>query len=303
MTAKRYGVVGTIISKSFTYLGLAIVIVGIYSAIVVGPVLVIGGWDDGGPGLMLPVVASAVVAVLFEPIRSRLERAANRLVYGDRVSPYQVLSQVTSSLPAVAAEDGTAVLSQLLARGTGAERAIVWVASGGMLQPSGISPDSAQSAVGPLAIDGLSDDDVTESRPVLHHGVPFGALTIIKPRNDPVTPADRQLLSDVAAAGRYARAVDEMPGISLRTVYTTLTDLVEMGELTQLHLDAGPARFDPIPDDHHHVRCSSCGEVADVGVDGTQSLRVEGLHGFQPTCLSILFHGVCPDCAAVDRSN
>lgn len=198
--AKRYGRTGVIISKSFTYLGLAIVIVGLYSVIVVGPLLIVGGWDDGGPGLMLPIVASAVVAVLFEPIRSRLERAANRLVYGERVSQYEVLSQVTSSLPAVAGEDGTAVLSQLLARGTGAERAIVWVASGEMLQPSGIYPHTARSAVVPVAIDGLSDDDVTESRTVLHHGVPFGALTIIKPRNDPVTPADRQLLSDVAAA-------------------------------------------------------------------------------------------------------
>jgi len=200
ITRYRVDEIDTVISKSFTYLGLAIVIVGLYSAIVVGPLLVIDRWDDGDPGLMLPIVASVMVAVLFEPIRSRLERAANRLVYGDRVSPYEVLSQVTSSLPAVAAEDGAADLSQLLARGVGAERAIVWVASGEMLQPSGVHPDTGRSAVVPVAIDGLSDDDFTASRLVRHHGVPFGALTIIKPRNDPVTPADRRLLSDVAAA-------------------------------------------------------------------------------------------------------
>ncbi len=200
ITRYRLYEIDTIISKSVTYLGLAIVIVGLYAAIVVGPLLIIGRSDDGGPGLILPIVASAMVAMLFEPIRSRLQRAANRLVYGDRVSPYEVLSQVTSSLPAVAAGDGTGDLAQLLARGTGAERAIVWVASGGVLRASGVFPDAGQFGIEPVAIDGLVDDDFTESLPVLHHGVPFGALTITKPSNDPITPVDRQLLSDVAAA-------------------------------------------------------------------------------------------------------
>ena len=199
ITRYRLYEIDTIISKSVTYFGLAVAIVGLYAAIVVIPLLVIGASDDGGPGLILPIVASALVAVLFEPVRSRLQRAANRLVYGDRVSPYEVLSQVTSSLPDVAAGDGTADLAQLLARGTGADRAIVWVAAGGMLRASGVFPDTGEF-VEPVAIDGLADDDVTESRPVLHHGVPFGALTITKPRNDPMTPDDRQLLSDVAAA-------------------------------------------------------------------------------------------------------
>lgn len=192
--------ISTICSKALTYLGLAIAIVAIYCAIVVGPVLIIGRSVGGGPGLLLPIVASVVVAVLFEPIRSRLEQLANRLTYGDRVGPYEVLSQVTSSLSAVAAGNGTGDLAQLLASGTGAQRAIVWVASGERLQPSGFSPATERSAVVSVPIESLSDDDLTESRPVLHHGVLFGALTIVKPHNDPVTPADRQLMSDVAAA-------------------------------------------------------------------------------------------------------
>lgn len=116
----------------------------------------------------------------------------------------------------------------------------------------------------------------------------------------------RLLADDVThptADGLYARAVDEMPGISLRTVYTTLTDLVEMGELAQLNLDGGPARFDPNTDDHHHLRCSSCSDVSDVYVDGTRSLRIRGLHGFQPSSTSIIFHGVCATCAAAERCN
>ena len=199
ITRYRLYEIDTILSKSVTYFGLAVVIVGLYAAIVVVPLLIIGVSDDGGPGLVLPIVASAMVAVLFEPIRSRLQRAANRLVYGDRASPYEVLSQVTSSLPDVAAGDGTGDLAQLLARGTGAERVIVWIASGETLQASGVFPDTGEVAVAPVACDGLVDDEFTETRRVLHRDALFGALTIVKPHNDPITPNDRELLSDVAA--------------------------------------------------------------------------------------------------------
>jgi signal transduction histidine kinase len=208
ITKYRLYEIDAIISKSVTYFGLAVVIVGLYAAVVIVPLLVIGLPDEGGPGLLLPIVAAATVAVLFEPIRSRLQRAANRLVYGDRVSPHEVLSQVTSSLANSATDDGTGDLARLLAQGTGAERVLVWLASGEMLQASGVFPDEGVTAVGPVAIDGLVDDEFTESRPVLHRGEMFGSLTIIKPRNDPITPADRDLLSDVAAgAGLLLRNI------------------------------------------------------------------------------------------------
>ena len=97
--------IDVIISKSVTYLGLGAVITGLYAAVVIVPLLVLGRSDDGSPGLVLPIVATAVVAVLFEPIRARMQRWANRLVYGDRATPHEVLSQVTSRL-ADPARDG-----------------------------------------------------------------------------------------------------------------------------------------------------------------------------------------------------
>src|SRR3954469_21156156 len=53
----------------------------------------------------------------------------------------------------------------------------------------------------------------------------------------------------------YAPASAEMPTMSLRTVYQTLNDLAEMGELQQLELGTGSARFDPTLDPHHHLVC------------------------------------------------
>ena len=51
----------------------------------------------------------------------------------------------------------------------------------------------------------------------------------------------------------YATVVTEMPSISLRTVYQTLNDLAEMGELRALDVGTGSVRFDPNVDEHHHV--------------------------------------------------
>ena len=96
-----------------------------------------------------------------------------------------------------------------------------------------------------------------------------------------VTP-QRQLLfapledntSHPTADGLHARASAQMPGISLRTVYTALKDLVDMGELQAVTLGSGAMRFDPNVDDHHH--------------------------GFTPPSASIIFHGTCATCAATD---
>ena len=118
-----------------------------------------------------------------------------------------------------------------------------------------------------------------------------------------VTP-QRQLLFGLldgngehpTAEALYVEASSRMPGISLRTVYTTLSDLVEMGELNSLCLDNGAMRFDPNVDEHHHLVCDHCGAVVDVYVDGTDRLRVDGLGDFRPHSASIVFHGTCGTC-------
>ena len=95
----------------------------------------------------------------------------------------------------------------------------------------------------------------------------------------------------------YARASEEMPGISLRTVYQTLTDLTAKGELDQVSFDSGPARFDPNVTEHHHAVCDTCGAITDVYVDGADQLVIDGLAGFRPDSASIVFHGSCAQCA------
>jgi Fe2+ or Zn2+ uptake regulation protein len=96
----------------------------------------------------------------------------------------------------------------------------------------------------------------------------------------------------------YASVSAEMPTISLRTVYQTLNDLASMGELVQLELGTGSARFDPNLDAHHHLVCDRCGKVLDVDVDAS-TVRVPsaGRRGFNIESTEIVFRGVCADCA------
>jgi Fe2+ or Zn2+ uptake regulation protein len=88
-----------------------------------------------------------------------------------------------------------------------------------------------------------------------------------------------------------------MPGISLRTVYQTLTDLAEMGELQSIEVGSGSLRFDPNVSDHHHAVCDGCGDVHDVYVAKAPVLR--GLDDFSVSDAHIVYRGQCGACSAL----
>jgi Fe2+ or Zn2+ uptake regulation protein len=93
----------------------------------------------------------------------------------------------------------------------------------------------------------------------------------------------------------------DVPSISLKTVYSTLNDLAAMGELQQLHLGPGSARFDPNDAPHHHLVCEACGAVVDLHADFTDLRVPDGVAaGFRVSSTEIVFRGRCVDCAAPD---
>ena len=77
-----------IISKTVKYTLLSAGLIAVYAAIVLGIGTAAG--YVGGP--VLTVAAAVVIAVLFQPARVRADALANRLVYGRRATPYQVLA-------------------------------------------------------------------------------------------------------------------------------------------------------------------------------------------------------------------
>lgn len=97
----------------------------------------------------------------------------------------------------------------------------------------------------------------------------------------------------------HARIVADMPSVSLRTVYSTLHELAEMGELHQLDVGTGSARFDPRVDDHHHLVCDRCGSVQDLEAQFPGvSLADDNDFGFAVDATEIVFRGLCRDCRA-----
>ena len=101
----------------------------------------------------------------------------------------------------------------------------------------------------------------------------------------------------------YAAVSAEMPTISLRTVYQTLNDLAAMGELATLDVGAGPTRFDPNLEPHHHLVCEVCGAIEDLHADFPGVAVPDGdAGGFEVTSTEIVFRGRCARCAAAPPS-
>ena len=146
-----------------------------------------------------------------------MQRWADRLVYGERATPHEVLSQLTSQLAESTVGSGVDDLARLLAQGTGAERAIVWLKVDDVLRPDGVFSRRARESTTEVPSDGLVDDELTASRPVTHRGEMYGAVSITKAPDDPITPDDRELLSDVAAgAGLVLRNISLNRELELR---------------------------------------------------------------------------------------
>jgi Fe2+ or Zn2+ uptake regulation protein len=102
----------------------------------------------------------------------------------------------------------------------------------------------------------------------------------------------------------YERARDDMPTISLKTVYQTVHDLESMGELELIHVGTGSIRVDPnVEHAHHHLICTVCGSVRDVLVD-VRDLRLPARdrRGFTIADVEVHFRGVCDQCAGTQVS-
>jgi Fur family ferric uptake transcriptional regulator len=100
-------------------------------------------------------------------------------------------------------------------------------------------------------------------------------------------------------------ARERLPEISIATVYNTLNELVDMGELSEVSAGGGPKRYDPnVGTAHQHLVCLRCGELHDVSPTGAQSLDIstEQRYGYQLVDVAIVFRGLCPTCATA-RSN
>ncbi|MDX1621970.1 MAG: hypothetical protein R3320_13315, partial [Nitriliruptorales bacterium] len=180
------------ISRTVVVAGLAAFITVVYVAVVGGVGLLLGTGTDAD--LPLSVVATALVAVAFQPARERMRGWAHRLVYGDRATPYEVLSHPSARIrETVAAEELIPRMAELLAAGTGAQRATVWLRSDGQLvaAASHPAPNEPLDPI-PLADAHLSLRGRSEMTSVEHDGELLGAIQVTLPTGHEMTATERR---------------------------------------------------------------------------------------------------------------
>ena len=175
---------------------IAVMIVAI-AVVYVGVVAGVGALVGASSSPLLSALAAAIVALVFQPVRARARRFADRVVYGKRATPYEVMSTFGDQLAGTyAADDVLPRTARVLGEGVGAERAEVRMAFGEEMRAVAVWPPDPPN---------LPDDHVVEVR---HQGDLLGALAVALPANDPIDPTREQLMQDLAAqAGLVLRNV------------------------------------------------------------------------------------------------
>jgi signal transduction histidine kinase len=135
------------------------------------------------------------IGVLVTPLYRLSTRIADRIVFGGRATPYEVLTEFSGRIGATYADDDVlARMAHVLADGTGASSVRVLLRIGPDLQEAASVGDAP-------ALDGVTV-------PVVHQGEDLGALAVTMPASDPMSPAKERLVRDLAGqAGPVLRNV------------------------------------------------------------------------------------------------
>jgi len=180
-----------IIGRTLVYGTLTVSVIGLYVLVVVG----LGTLIQSQGNLLLSLLATGLIAVLFQPLRLRLQRAVNRLLFGERDEPYTVISRLGQRLEATLAPE--AVLPTIVETVTGALKLPYAAIS---LKQDGEDEIAASS--------GRAADELTRL-PLVYQGEHLGDLLLSpRARSEPFSSADRALLTDLARqAGIAVHAV------------------------------------------------------------------------------------------------
>lgn len=197
-------------TRLVVFAGLAGFVVATYVVVVLGVGALVGQTDS--PSLVLSVIATAVVALGFEPVQSRLEEVAAGRDPGATPTPYDVLSRFSETVTGgYATEELPGRMAMLLAQGTGAQWAQVWLTVQDRLALAATwPPDAPVDSAPPQPVAG-GRDATGEGRRALtvrQGGQVLGALRVQERPAEPLTSVEERLLAGLAAqAGLVLRLV------------------------------------------------------------------------------------------------
>jgi signal transduction histidine kinase len=208
-----------VVKKTLVAASIALIVLAIYAGIV------------SAAGVLTAEVSSTVVfaialalGVAFRPVARLARRVADRLVYGRRATPYEVLAEFSDRVGgAYATDDVLGRMAEILGNGVGASSARVWLRVGGALRVASAWPaDERGSASMPVSGDRLPEPPGERIVEVRDRGELIGALSVAMPASDPLDPAREKLVRDLASqaglALRNVRLVEELKASQRRLV-------------------------------------------------------------------------------------
>jgi signal transduction histidine kinase len=203
-----------VVRRAFVFGVLAAFTTVVYVVVVIAiPTLILGPSEVSGFGL-LPFVAAAVIAIAFQPVRGWARRLAARTVYGERATPYEVMSELAERMGESFGEDDLLPrIARAIGEGTRAERADVWLRVGTQLRHAANWPgDQGDGSMIPLTGEELPDGIPGDTAvPVIDRGEILGALSLSEAPGEAVSDAERRLLDGVASQA----------GVALRNIRLT----------------------------------------------------------------------------------
>ena len=96
----------------------------------------------------------------------------------------------------------------------------------------------------------------------------------------------------------YEEIIKEHPNVSRTTVYRNLQRLSETGDLLKIEVPDAADRFDHNCRNHYHIKCTECGDIADIDMDYITDIygKIKDANGFTITDYELIFKGICPNC-------
>jgi signal transduction histidine kinase len=189
-----------VVSRSITYGVLALAVSVLYLAIVVLLSLLV---NHGDRSLGISLVATVSAAAAFQPLRTRAQRMADRIVYGRRATPYEAVTHLADRL--AGSYDVNRVLTeaaQVMVQATAAERGDVWLrAQNGLLAPLASWPADvpAPEPVRAAIVEAGVLDGRRAIAPVRHQGVLLGAVGVTKRVGETSSESELRLLGHLAS--------------------------------------------------------------------------------------------------------
>ena len=98
----------------------------------------------------------------------------------------------------------------------------------------------------------------------------------------------------------YVQVKQDLPSISLATVYKNLKTFVQAGMLRDVSPHHGPWRVDANTEPHHHLVCTHCHSITDLDIALLEPVKLQGRlpSGFRLEKFNVEVQGICKSCAA-----